>query len=1057
MADKLTILHNKTIDYQNDALNIVGATTDITIRTLETVAGDIAYVRKFGTPYLIKEVTDIEDPIDSNMTFEVYALDGTLLGSRVGGGAFSAGSVLETAQASYLKIIASGGAVTVLTGITITTDIDAGGLEFACVGNSITDGDNLIVYLSDTGSTYYEESLIYGGARHTPALNNTRKPYMSLSTAYSAVGATDGVIILDSEKYGSIVPTTAGVPIMAALGQTPELIYTVGAENSKYRDNLFYTTGNCVFFNENGNDSTGDGSWHKPYATPAVSIAAARISVYGGKNCGGDGIFNTAKITIPDVNPAKQLIADYGYAPTLRNAGNNTILEVSSEWGTSIQGIKFQKQGAYTINAIEVKNYAVSTASTLRVNLCDFTDLNYAIYSTENIANNFYNNIFTNCAAAFYGVASYANGASGNRLWIQGNIIHDCTNGIVLTQTANNSFTIYNNLIYDITEKGISYVAASGDWRAEAYINNNTIYNCAHGIYFTGAGTKSGTIKNNIVFGCVTYDLFLTGAACTVTYTNYGTNSGFTIGAGVSTADPEFNDLANNLYGLSPKSPGYRTGDNVYNMGYNFPIIDITANDIIISGLKLNGQDFATAGILIVNTYTGGAGKWITAYNISGSGIDIWDDNVNPDFEMVDCIAHDCGNGAAFKYTGSTIHRNIFYDNLIGLYAGNAANDIQHNVFYQNYYGCYFGSDFVGTCKNNIFFENLTYDAYAVSAYLTLKYNRITNVNTNIIISSSTNVTSNPLFINPAEYNFNIFTIEAGYKFECPCKDKADDGYDLGAYLITRGIINYYFSKFEADIHPDIFSESVEAKGHVQLEDITGGLNNYAKAHKRVFNIGWSADMFMLEAQRKELEYIVSQIPTAENNLPLNNDNHKLLFLPDSHIVESSGVVSTTAKTLTDSTATYKPNELKGFWADICRYHSDTYGTADQYLSVISITGAAFTINQLEGYFLKYGGSYYYIKSNTGVTITVSDPNEELPASLTEWQIVKFFRIVRNTNTVLYLSDDAAELLDGTYKYIVDFIEVKIQDPAFAYSQVLPFDYEREYDKTGYTLTVEES
>jgi len=110
MAENILLNYQRNITYNNTALNIIGATTNQTLRTLDTISGDTAYVRKFGTHYLITDITDIEDPVDVNMTFNVYALDGTLLGSRTGGGAFVDGGVV-TAQGCYLEIVANGGAL----------------------------------------------------------------------------------------------------------------------------------------------------------------------------------------------------------------------------------------------------------------------------------------------------------------------------------------------------------------------------------------------------------------------------------------------------------------------------------------------------------------------------------------------------------------------------------------------------------------------------------------------------------------------------------------------------------------------------------------------------------------------------------------------------------------------------------------------------------------------------------------------------------------------------------------------------------------------------------
>ena len=77
--------HQKT--YSNTALNVIGATTNQSLRTVTTYNNsNCKHVRKFGTDYNITKVTGISDPVDVKMTFKVYSAGGTLLGSRVGGG-----------------------------------------------------------------------------------------------------------------------------------------------------------------------------------------------------------------------------------------------------------------------------------------------------------------------------------------------------------------------------------------------------------------------------------------------------------------------------------------------------------------------------------------------------------------------------------------------------------------------------------------------------------------------------------------------------------------------------------------------------------------------------------------------------------------------------------------------------------------------------------------------------------------------------------------------------------------------------------------------------------
>ena len=233
MKNELILLHYlHAIDYLEEDQNAIGATTSTTLRTLPTPTGDIAYVRKFGLDYEITDVTDIEDPIDANMTFRVYALDGTLLGSRTGGGAFVDGSTVATAQGCYMEIEASGGAVVVLATITIDTDVDAGGKTFVCAAETIQEGDTLTLYLSDTTSTYYDNNYMYGGARHTSVLNNADLPYFHPDTAIAACASAndDGVEVLDSAIYEmETTISLADFYIYASIGQTPTLTNGIGA------------------------------------------------------------------------------------------------------------------------------------------------------------------------------------------------------------------------------------------------------------------------------------------------------------------------------------------------------------------------------------------------------------------------------------------------------------------------------------------------------------------------------------------------------------------------------------------------------------------------------------------------------------------------------------------------------------------------------------------------------------------------------------------------------------------------------------------------------------
>jgi hypothetical protein len=1072
MADKLSILYNKTVTYDQNLLQQVGTDKDYTDLTGETPLrvpethseSNCLYVRKYGVPYEIKSVTDITDPVDTDMTFGVYALDGTLLGSRVGGGAFTAGTALTTAQACYLKITAAAD-VDVLSSITIDTDIDVSGLAFTCETETVLSGKTLNLYLAENGDTYYDSDLKYGG-KQTAQDGSLLYPYDNPKTAYEALDGslTTIVTILDSETYilhGELDMDIDSSVLQSAAGETPTIKRVIGATTGRKASQQYNNT-TAIYFNENGNDSNA-GTWQEPFKTPAAAITARSTEniVYGGSGA-GNGTVTSSSFIITDFN----LETDHEYYCTL-----NAIFQITGACIISGFILQYKTSASRDTYVINIDDLSFN----VYIKYCSYTHEDY--YAIASLLSGHYDpfikitgdtgsdgylhmenisgkNCFTICsleqtntinvsakfcyfdnnedyfkstsssycdtvyiANSYFGEpAIYANGAITFYMQSEGyftmlNCYHSTNTAIDINDGGSTNETIYiKNCIFDSSRNIFLYNGAAAEG-----ITNCVLYNVSS---ITGF-TETGTIDENPRL-----------------YINY---------VGV-----------NSLPGICFKYsiPGaYKGGDDGQDCGCLWRIIKINEDNIKINGIIF---DSFSQAIEQSGDFDGHEIKNNKFVSQTGYSVDIFS-STDTDSNIINNIYKNTRCGIYLAQGGNDIIYSLFHTiGLISL-AFDYNNITHHNTFFNCLVGVYVHANSTSAiCQDSIFNGNTEFDIDSN----TLTFNLTYSLYDGIIGDNVTALlcyTSPPLFIDTSIDDFRLSSIANGQKINSPGLGKASDGSDIGAYSGEYIITDYTFTKFQASIQPDAFSESIEAKGHVSLEDITGGLNNYAKAHKRIFTIGWSADMYSIEAQRKELEYIISQIPTAENNLPLDNDKLKLLFLPDSHIVESTGAISTSAKTITDSTATYKPNELKGFWADICRYHSDTYGTADNYTSVISITGAAFTTNALEGYFLKYGGSYYYIKSNTSVTITVSDPNEELPASLTEWQIVKFFRIVRNTKTVLYLLDDETELFAGTYKYIIDFIEVKIQDPAFAYSQVMPFDYSREYDKTGYTLTVEES
>jgi hypothetical protein len=286
-------LHQTT--YTNTINNQVGTDSDQDSifgtgnlqRTVPTPAGDIAYVRKFGTAHTITDLTNLSDPGVANLTWTVKTADGvTTYGSRANGGAYTDGSTTASATAIRLEAAASGGNVTLPANMTIT-DATFGALTVILPAETIYDGDTRIFYISAGGSSYYDTGYIYGGGRHTPVLNSSRYSYFDLNAALSALASAneDGIEILDSATYDEKLDIAlANFFVYATSGQNPIITYGIGQRTTRDVSGLF-NNANSIFFNENGTNvdtaATGyEDTWHDPYATfMAVQVQQYQVVV----------------------------------------------------------------------------------------------------------------------------------------------------------------------------------------------------------------------------------------------------------------------------------------------------------------------------------------------------------------------------------------------------------------------------------------------------------------------------------------------------------------------------------------------------------------------------------------------------------------------------------------------------------------------------------------------------------------------------------------------------------------------------------------------------------
>lgn len=1095
----LNYLHQTT--YNNTPLNQIGTDADFLslypdetpLRTVPTPTGDIAYVRKFGVVLEATACTHLEDPVDANCTFKCYALDGTLLGSRTGGGAFTAGSTVGSAQQIYLKIEASGGAVTLNTfGPVYSATIGGVGYTFIIAAETIADGSSLILYLSTTDSTYYDVNLKYGGARHTPALNDSDKPYFTIASAYAVLAAAnnDAVEILDSETYDEDLTTdnqaldSSDTIVYATAGETPTITRGIGARITREVSQQ-YNNITAIYFNENGDDAN-PGTWQEPKlnlsSAITASTAAAIATVYGGNGATiTGGIFNDGG----SVNAERTVESDYGYMPTLKPGSETTTLTFLNTNAAICSGFII-RDAQYGIKCnTSILNELLGNFSLLDNTFINNWEDGFNLTSTSDgktiiVERNYF---YNNRQSAYIRVMVEV--VSTSTIYFRKNFMINNSLGLYLRYDSAEANTVnyyINDNIFNGTTKDSGYygfeIAFVIDYpiTVNGSLNNNTVNNAGRGWWLESASaseitfgcTFDNNITNNIGQYCIYENITnLTNKTINYwTFYDYGTdkmNAGATITiANEISGDPEFIDISNYNFSLKIISPCYRASAISENTGASIRIIEIDASDIVINGIKIDGQDFYDYLIFIRDTsnHIRTIIKWCSIYSGQGIGIELYDDDTDLDSIISNNIFKNNGYGVVLTQGNNIIEENVFSNNIVyNLYIDYITHLINHNVFYGSQYGIYIDSNSSAiTITNNIFNNNSLYGIYSEIGIVIL-YNCITDsLNTNLDNSSDTNINNNPLFINTESgtENFNIKTIEAGYTYNSACKDSSDDGYDIGAYMIDRSIVSDSWKKHQFTYNPRIVSFDITPKGLVTFDSGNGTNWHWAKSFKRGYDLQWQTGQYSDETDRLKVEFLNTLIQNSVTDY--SNEEVKIRFNPLlTELIESGTAATVSALTITDSGKSWVENELKGFHVAQV-YDSDTAnGTITAATKKLQVAPSpTWTDDEWIGYYFFYNGYFYYITDNDADELTLSDPDDTLSnVSNINWTIEKYFKITSNTATALTVTDDDSELVAGSYDYKVRFIECHIINPRMSYKQPRYY-WQKETWKTGYTLSLEE-
>ena len=107
--------------------------------------------------------------------------------------------------------------------------------------------------------------------------------------------------------------------------------------------------------------------------------------------------------------------------------------------------------------------------------------------------------------------------------------------------------------------------------------------------------------------------------------------------------------------------------------------------------------------------------------------------------------------------------------------------------------------------------------------------------------------------------------IEGGYSYNSACKGTADDGDDVGAYLITRSVNNDYWQKHTFTYNPKVLEYSINSKGNKSFNSGTGTQWNWGKGRRRGFMFKWNTGQYSDNTDRLKVEFLNGLYSRADN------------------------------------------------------------------------------------------------------------------------------------------------------------------------------------------------
>ncbi len=1060
--NRIAIDFRHTTVYFETSLNAVGATTSITLRDAPAAPGvNDAYMKKYGTAYPITDMlagSVIDNPQSdgggaNTWQWEFEGYDPTtdlwtnigVLRDTLGGSVFTDGAVLAAA-ATMVRIrlvVVAGTTAALVDGDTITmiTDLDGGpgGLTVLVPGENINVAFGpLDLFLSSSGSTYYTSDpddptseMVYGGFRHTPVIASAKYPYPTFAAAIPAIGGAGGTIIevMDSETYdtGGVIVLGAGYDFHAALGHTPTITSGAGARYSR-TPNVEYNNATAIYVHPNGNDAD-PGTWHQPNRTLAIAlfnaIAAGSAIVIGGLGAGIDPLF----VVGVAVNNVRVVACAHGI-----------IGHITSNFPVIANAALTIRNVEATCTSNEAAFDGVGAAIICQD--CTGHGGSFGFHSRTGVPT------FTRCRAdnTFTGIR--ISGATTNATIDSCDIISCVNNGIETVVALGAGTAISNNVIAHCN-RGIWLGGLLG---AVGGINHNTISNCVlYGLYLPAFGPYATIPFANIITDCavgVWADAVPT--TITINFCAIANNTADTGGLGVVTenaaiaGDPLLCDPSANRFGVQPISPCYHANGAGDDVGAVRNLLSANVANQSIDGFIIDGQDSVFHGIYQNANRSGWSATWCTFKDFGGVAVDIYG-TAATGASLLNLILDACGAGIALPDTGNIVEETIaFATSSIAIWIDNTGNTLDHVSLYGGQYGIYATALGGFTIVNSIFSFQSFLAIFSPTGRV-ISFCCIDGaVSALVDISAASNVLSSPLFVSTTEEleDFHLWSIAGGFPIDSPCIDAASDGFDLGCYLIDRGITDgtwetYILLGTVLDV-----AEPIVAKSEKGFEVVTGSHSLAAKTHKRRVNLSWTTDT---AADDEQFRHMIELFSTFVE------DDHQG-WTPEQIILRVHlkpirlqlarfvGLVDADALTIYNAAAAWDRNAYRGYDAT-CEWYESVVGVLDDVAKTLAVAGAPWVVDEWAGYWFPQalrdrcnviiGYRWFLVLSNTVNTITYSDPYD-LSVSVAAdfpFAIVSWHKIASNDAQYMCLEEEDRDLLrDGETPHVyVDILRTRLQ------------------------------